>query len=440
MRTLRTGKRATLARTGISAALAVAAVGVGSSASFAVTTQTVMTPSSGTGATGGGNTITLSLPTTATTKFASGFVGVQFQPTTQAAAATAACSTNPVAAASAGATQATVGTDKLRFVSSTKISVVTPNLSTLTGSPTFFLICAYNAASDGAFGAVQGISSTTAVVLGKANFMVASAPTIAASNASPGPIVPATGPAAGGQTVTVTGTNFPTAITAATPLTATLGGVPLTNIVPISATGFTAVTPARVASSTAQILQVTTAGGTATSKTAGAVVTGIYTYVNGVTVSPNTAASGQSVDVDVTGAGFNALVFDTTSTAADIVTATVANASTHTNSTSAHVYLVQPNQTNTTYSATGYPGGTTTNKANGQSSECVDPVVISDNELICTVNTAKKITGAAGVYQYVTGPLANGTYTVTVVSDGNAAAPTYQSALSSGATFTVADF
>lgn len=439
MSILKTGKRATLTRTVASAALALAAVGGMGTASFAAgtVTQTVMTPSSGTGPTNGGATITLTLPTTATTKFSSGFVGVQFQPTTSTAAATATCSTNPSTAVQA-AGQATVGTDKLRFLSSTKISITTPDVSALTGGPTYFLICAYNAPADNVQASVTNISSTSATVLGKANFIVAAAPTIAASNANP--ITPATGPAAGGQTVTIKGTGFPTAITTATPLSATLGGLALTSITPISATGFTAVTPARIASSTAQVLTVTTAGGTATSKTAGSVVTGIYTYVNGVDVSPNTVASGQSVDVDVTGSGFNSLVFDATSTAADIVTATAANAATHTNSTSAHVYLVQPNQTDTSYSATGYPGGTTTNKANGQQTECVDPVVISDAELICTINTAKKVSGAAGVYQYVTGPLKNGTYEVVVVSDGNAAAPAYQTALSSGAAFTVADF
>ncbi len=68
--------------------------------------------------------------------------------------------------------------------------------------------------------------------------------------------------------------------------------------------------------------------------------------------------------------------------------------------------------------------------------------MISDNELICTVNAAKTVdsTTSAGTYTWASVSLPNGAYTVTVVNDGSVAAPTYQTALSSGGTFTVADF
>ena len=90
-----------------------------------------------------------------------------------------------------------------------------------------------------------------------------------------------------------------------------------------------------------------------------------------------------------------------------------------------------------TYSVASFASGT--NKPNGQVEECINPVVISDTELICTVDTSHKVVAASGVYTWTTANLPNGSYTVTVVDNGYAA-PTYQTVLSSGATFTVADF
>src|SRR5919199_5748022 len=144
MSILTTGKRAALTRTAVSAALALAAVGGLGSASFAAgTTQQVMTPSSATGPVAGTNTLTLSLASTATPKFSSGFVGIQFQTTTSAAAATATCATNPSTTATSSTTATTV-----RYLSSTKVSVVVPTLTTVavSGATGFWLICAYNAA------------------------------------------------------------------------------------------------------------------------------------------------------------------------------------------------------------------------------------------------------------------------------------------------------
>ncbi len=421
MRTLRTGSSAMLTRAGVSAVLALAAIGAGSTASLAATTatQTVMTLSSTTGATTGANTLTLTLPSTSTAKFVNTLVGVQFQATTSTAAATASCATNPATSNAATAT----GT--LRYISNTKVSIVVPDLTSLATS--YVLVCAYNQAQS------AGTIPTTATVVGKANYLVAGAPTLRLT-ASGGAIVPAKGPTVGGQLVTIYAAaagDFPTAITTATPLTATLGGQPLTNITPLSNQSFSAVTPARAASG-AVTLTVTTAGGTVTSTAANTGVTP-YTYVNGVNVSPNTVPQGQSVDVDVTGSGFSALTFDGTSAGVSSGNGTAAG----TNSTSAHVYLVAG-----AYNQASYAAGAT--KTNGQVTECTTPVVISDTELICTVNAAKKIdtTTSAGTYTWpvAASNVANGTYTLTVVNDGSATAPTYLTALSSGATFTVSDF
>ncbi len=399
MRSFTTGKRGLLARTGVSAVLAITAVGTATTATFAAVTvtQQSITLSSGTGPVTGTNTLTLSLAGTASPKFSNGFVGVQFQSTTALLAATANCSTNP-------ATTAQVTAAAVKYIGTTKVAVAVPDLTAITSTSSYVLACAYNLA------AASSVIPGTATVIGKANYIVATAPTIA----STGSVVPATGPAVGAQLVTITGTGFPTTIAAATPLAATLDGLPLTGIVPISSSSFTAITPAHPASSTAVTLTVTTNGGTVAK-------TGVFTYKNGLSVSPNTVPTGVSVDVDVQGTGFNNLTFSAT------------DGSTQ-NSANAHVYLVAG-----VYSASGFAAGTT-DKTLDQSSECVNVAVISDTELICTVDASHKTAIASHVYSYPATNLPNGAYTVTIVNDGAATAPTYQTVLSSGATFTVADF
>jgi len=401
MRSITTGKRGLVARTGVSAVLALTAVGMLGTASFAVAAaQQAITLSSGTGPVGGTNTLTLSLGAAASPKFSNGFVGVQFQSTTAAAAATASCSTNP-----ATSTQVTAAT--VKYINTTKVAVLVPDLTAITGASSYVLVCAYNTA------AASSVIPSTATVVGKANYIVATAPTIAAANAATPGVVPATGPATGSQLITITGSGFPTAIAAATPLSATLDGLQLTGITPISSTSFTAVTPAHPASSTAVTLTVTTNGGTVAR-------TSMFTYKNGITVSPNTVPTGVSVDVDVQGTGFNNLAFGTTDGSAQ-------------NSNGAHVYLVAG-----TYDATGFSGSV--DKPTGESSECVNVAVISDTELICTVDASHKTAVSSHTYSYSASNLPNGAYTMTIVNDGSVAAPAYQTVLSSGATFTVSDF
>jgi IPT/TIG domain len=419
MSILKTGKRAALTRTAAGAALALAAVGGLASASYAVgTAQQVLTPSSATGPVGGTNTITLSLASTASPKFSSGFVGIQFQGTTSAAAATATCATNPSTTVASSMTATTV-----RYLSTTKVSVVVPALTggALVAPTGFWLVCAYNAPQN------AGTIPSTATVIGKANYIAAAAPTINAGDTGAVPVVapavvPSSGPASGGQVVTINGTGFPTSITANTPLTATFAGIPLTSITPISSTQFTAVTPAQPASTNKPVLTVTTNGGSVSASLNATPNTAVYTYVNGITVSPNTVASGVSVDVDVQGTGFTTLDF---SSGNDGTTPTAAKG---------HAYLVQGK-----YNQVAGGGGS---KTLGESTECINVAVISDSELICTVDAAHSITYAGAVPTYGTTALANGTYTVTVVSTGaiGATAPTYQTVLSSGATFTVAVF
>jgi len=270
----------------------------------------------------------------------------------------------------------------------------------------------YNAAES------SGSISSTATVIGRAVYLAAGAPTATL-------VSPVSGPATGGQTITVTGTNFPTSITAATPLTATLAGVPLTGITPISATKFTAVTPAVPVG--AATLQVTTAGGSVTA-------TGLYSFANGLTVSPNTLAQGKTVDVDVTGTGFSTLTFSPTDTAG--LTTTGAGATTGTNSAGPHVYLMP--SPGTAYNPAAWVANTT-NKATSQTSECVSPIVISDSELICTVDTGHTFVATTGNYVWTAANVPTGVYQLLVVDKGNAAGAA-QSVFSSGSVFSVSPF
>ena len=82
----------------------------------------------------------------------------------------------------------------------------------------------------------------------------------------------------------------------------------------------------------------------------------------------------------------------------------------------------------------------------GPTAECETPVVISDNELLCTLDLATGgLTPATG--NAATAPadnVANGTYTLTVVSNGDIAAADLDgytvTDISSGSTFTVAPY
>jgi len=427
MSILKTGTGATLVRVGVSAALAlsalVAVATTSQAAPSAITSSVVIGPP------GGGNTITLTIPAptvAANNKFTTGTVstipvGVQFQYNATPAAVSSTCSTNPATNTAVTGSAGVVTAATVRYLSSTKVSVVVPDLSA--GAANTFMICVYN------YNGNSGTINASATVLAKGSYTTSTPPGVPS-------ILPASGPALGGQLVTISSSGLPTTIAAATPLTATLGGVPLTNITPINASSFTAVTPAHVAS-TAQPVVVTTAGGSRSG--------GTYAFKNGIVISPDTVVAGASVDLDIQGVGFvSNLAFDATSNGVD--SPALAFGQVGTNSAKAHVYLVQG--PGNLYDASVLDA--THNKANGQVGECTTVAVISDTELICTVDAGASITGTLGAYDYdAAAPLADGTYTVTIVDKGgygtgltgaHIEAPTYQTVVSSGATFTVAPF
>ncbi len=177
-------------------------------------------------------------------------------------------------------------------------------------------------------------------------------------------VSPAAGAATGGTVITVVGTNFPANVTAS------IGGAALV-IQSVSPNGksFTATVPAHSPGGP-YALSVTTAAGVFNQAKA-------FTFTNGIVVVPNVASSKKltNTDIDVTGTGFSSL---------DWSSAGYTDGSTP-NASAAHVYLVD-----------GIYDGTsaTPGKINGQVGECLNPLIVADNELVCQMNVATSLTNA----------------------------------------------
>src|SRR5262249_36809804 len=161
-------------------------------------------------------------------------------------------------------------------------------------------------------------------------------------------------------------------------------------------------------------LSATTTGGTANRINS-------YSFTNGIVVSPATTPSATAAtDLDILGVGFSGMTFD--------------DSTHHTDGTApdghgAHVYIV----------AGDYDPPDSSGKTLGETGECLNVLVVSDTELICTLDTALAY-GQGGDQ-----PIADGTYTITVVSEGDADVQTgganddsgyTKSIVSSGSTFT----
>ena len=173
-----------------------------------------------------------------------------------------------------------------KILSSTKLAVTVPSTVALPGSATSLglNLCVYNGNTAGS------TTGTANALIVNAGYTIAAKPTVSA-------ISPSGGPALGGGTVTVTGTNFISG------LTASIGGSALTGVTIVSATTFTATVPAHAAASSLT-LSVTTTGGTANKLSA-------YSYSNGIVVSPATTPTATAAtDLDVLGVGFSGMTFD----------------------------------------------------------------------------------------------------------------------------------
>ncbi|GAA0510644.1 hypothetical protein Ade02nite_46000 [Paractinoplanes deccanensis] len=259
-------------------------------------------------------------------------------------------------AATTGVVEGAVGS--VRKLANNRLAATVPVLTLTNGSPTVYQACFYN-------GSTVGQST----LVGSAAYTVMNPHTVAS-------VAPTSGSVLGGTEIVVTGTNFPTT---AGSITATLGGVPLLNITPVSPNAFTATTPQHAAENDATLV-VTTVSGNRTLANA-------FSFLNDLVVSPNTAPNTTSaIDLTVKGVGFYSVTFGTAAA-------------------NAHMYLV-----NGAYNPTDI-GGTT--KANGPMSECADVLVISDTELICTLSLNRRFdaSGAAINPTTYTGAATAGTTT-----------------------------
>lgn len=230
----------------------------------------------------------------------------------------------------------------VRRLTNYRLALTIPPLTQQTPNPNqpmFYSVCFYSNATTGS---LVGSGSYAATVV-----------------ANPTAVMPSAGPAAGNTIITVVGTDFPTDPGR---ITATLGGVPLTDIQPQGDKMFTARTPAHAVDDNVTLV-VTTSAGTKALQNA-------FSFVNPVKVTPNTAPNTTpTVDVDVQGMGFLAMNFGT-------------------GGNSARVFLVRG----------AYNGAeaATNARANGPVSECVNVLPISDEELVCTLQLNRRLdaTGA----------------------------------------------
>jgi hypothetical protein len=379
--------RTRLARTGIATAAVAAAILA--TASPAQAANAPLTLSTAAGSTAGGNTITAT--STALANFLSGVTAPV------ATFSIPACQTtyNSTASTAVPPTSTTAGnvlvpaldTNK---ISNTKASIKVPALALApnTATSTKYNLCVYSS------------STAASPIVGSASYTVATAATVTT-------VAPTSGSALGGSSITVTGTNFPTV---ASQISATLGGVPLTGIVANSATSFTANTPAHAPGVVP--LVVTTAAGPVTKASA-------YTYSNGISITPNTSPStATALYVDVLGAGFTGYDFAPGATVP------------------AAVYLVDGKYDPDAAAATAY--------INGPTAKCASVVVISDNELICVLNLFTGALDPTSALAATDTKVPDGTYTMTVVNNGNAgvsdAVGYAASDISSSSTFTVAAY
>ncbi|BCY13914.1 IPT/TIG domain-containing protein [Actinoplanes sp. L3-i22] len=229
---------------------------------------------------------------------------------------------------------------------------------TLAGSGTIgWNACIYDGSSDG-----------------QSNLVVANPYKVTTIQTSTG-VSPKAGPALGGSLITVTGTAFPTDPSL---ISATLGGVPLTDITPLSSTAFTART-ARHAPASNVALVVTTASGSHKLNNA-------FSYTSALVVAPNTASNNRIVQVVVDGVGFQSAGWDNTLTSG------------------AHVFLVKGN-----YSSTDI-GGTV--RANPPVADCNNVLVLSDTELICKLDLTNRLDKTGAAVQAATPTAGNAVVTV----------------------------
>lgn len=229
---------------------------------------------------------------------------------------------------------ATVAAANVTVISPTRLTFTSP--ATLTADT--YSVCAYNALGG--------------PLLAKANdgFTTGTAPVVTSWS-------PRASATSGGGSIVVIGTNLGST-------TATIGGVAVGSWTPIGTTAATGVIPAHGAGSFPLIV----------TKTGGASATHLnaFVYGNGVTVSPTFGSNTRTrTDISVVGSNLAGISFATTT-------------GTTPDDTNGHVYL-----TKGAYD----PAKIGLVKANGQVTECLNVVAISNTELVCSLY----LSGAGGV-------------------------------------------
>lgn len=291
-----------------------------------------VTLSSGVGAYAGTNGVTVDSPNDF-------LLGV----TTPAAQFNAAEKCPTTYATAAGYTIVNPSAGKVRKVANNRLALTVPALAASPpATPVPFQVCIYR-------GSTVGTSP-----------LIAAAPYTAAVVHSLTAVMPASGTALGGTVITVTGSGFPT-----TPgtINATLGGLPLMDIMPVNETTFTARTPMHSVERNVALVVSTPVG---TKSLAAA-----YSYLNGIAIAPNFASTDmKDVTVAVKGVGFLSTTFNGATS-------------------DAHVYLVRG-----AYNPANDGSG---KKLNGPMSECNDVLPINDNELICTLRLDQRLSAAGTI-------------------------------------------
>ena len=370
MRKSNTTTRRRLVRAGLAAG-ATGSLLVALTASPAYAVAGTLSLSSTGGPSGGGNTIVATLATAPTSPNPTSFTSstAVYFVVASSATTTPTCPTTYPTTAPSNTVVAT-GDPAVKLLAPSKIAVVVPSGVVTASSGTIYkyAMCAFAANTSGA-----------ALIAG-GQYTVGTKPQIAAVNG----VNPVSGPALGGTTITVTGTGFVANTTAApNNTTATIDGMPLTDIVVGGGgTSFSAKTPPH-APGGPFMLSVMTPGGTTNVLGTSTTKANLFSFTNGIVVSPNTAANTKgAVDLDVMGVGFDNYSFE----------ATNGNTS---NSANAHVYLVKG-----TYSPTA--GSVRAGKAAGQETECVNVLVISGEELLCSLPLNHTL--STGTEAYTAGP------------------------------------
>jgi hypothetical protein len=238
------------------------------------------------------------------------------------------------AATQTGTPFATVAAGSVTVISPTRLTFTSP--ATLTAAA--YSVCAYNVL----LGALLAGAN--------AGYTTGAAPTATSWS-------PKAASTQGGGSIVVNGTGLDST-------TATIGGTAIGSWTPIGTTVATGTIPAHGAG-TFPLIVTKTGGGSATQVAA-------FTYGNGVVVSPNVGSNTKArVDIAVAGSNLAGITFGTTT-------------GTTPDDTNGHVYL-----TKGAYD----PTRTGLVKANGQVTECLTVVPISNTELICSLY----LSGAGGV-------------------------------------------